>query len=102
MSTDSRPDAPETDPLAHFRSWYGFLVAAIAVNVLFVGGIWSNATDPSVGAWTVALVWLPFNAIATVVYLVCMAKLAKARGGPVLILLCVAMIAANWILMNIA
>ncbi len=92
----------EADPLVRFRNWPGFLVATIAVNVLFILGIWSNATDPSVGAWTVALVWLPFNAIATALYLLFMVKLAKATGGVVYILVCAAMIVANWTLMNLA
>lgn len=99
--TDAETDR-EADPLVRFRHWPGFLAAAIAVNVLFIAGIWSNATDPSVGAWTVALVWMPFNFIATVLYLVFMVRLAKATGGLLYILVCAAMIAANWIFMNLA
>jgi predicted nucleic acid-binding protein len=90
------------DPLAKFRSWLGFLSVAIVVNVLFLIGIWSNASDASVGAWTVALVWLPFNVIATVLYIAFMARLARATGGIIYIILCATMIAANWILMSIA
>lgn len=113
MSTDQGQPAV-ADPLARFRSWRGFLLTAIALNALFVWGMWGSASDPSTSAWTKALSWFPFNVIASVLYLVFMAKLSRAdgevakaaggadkanTGGAFYILLCVAMIAANWILM---
>jgi hypothetical protein len=97
--TDSAQEPVEPGQRIGSLGWIGFLAAAVVVNVLFLAGIWSNASDASVGAWTVALAWLPFNFIATVLYLVFMAKLAKTRGGVLFVLLCAAMIAANWILM---
>jgi len=100
------PAAPEPDPLARFRSWRGFLVAAILLNALFVWGLWGSASAPGVGAWTKALSWFPFNVIASVLYLVFMAKLtrsgddaAPAPGGTFYVVLCVTMIVANWVLM---
>lgn len=106
MSTD---EPAAGDPLARFRSWRGFLLAAVALNALFVWGMWGSASDPSVGAWTKALSWFPFNVIATVLYLVFMAKLSRAggadqakTGGAFYVLLCVAMIATNWLLMFLA
>ena len=98
MSTD---EPAAGDPLARFRSWRGFLLAAVALNALFVWGMWGSASDPSVGAWTKALSWFPFNVIATVLYLVFMAKLSRA-GGAFYDLLCVPMIATNWLLMFLA
>lgn len=113
MSADQ--EAPPTgNPLARFRSWRGFLLAAVVLNALFVWGMWGSATDASVAAWTKALSWFPFNVIATVLYLVFMAKLNRAdgavaeaaggadkanTGGAFYVLLCVVMISANWILM---
>jgi hypothetical protein len=108
------PSAAEPDPLARFRSWRGFLVAAILLNALFVWGLWGSASDPSVGAWTKALSWFPFNVIASVLYLVFMAKLSQtdgaaaqaagtadkaATGAVFYIILCAVMIVANWALM---
>lgn len=100
------PAAPEPDPLARFRSWRGFLIAAILLNALFVWGLWGSAGDPSIGAWTKVLSWFPFNVIASVLYLVFMAKLtrpggdaAPARGGAFYVVLCGVMIVANWVLM---
>lgn len=88
--------------MARFRSWRGFLLAAILLNALFVWGMWSSVADRGVAAWTKALSWFPFNVIATVLYLVFMAKLARPGGGALYAWLCVAMIAANWLAMFIA
>ncbi len=94
---------PQTDPLSRFRNWRGFLAAAIAVNVLFTYGMWNNTADPGVAIWFKVLVWLPFNAIATALYIVFMIKLGKASdennqtGGAIYALLSIFMIAANWI-----
>lgn len=93
---------PEADPLTRFRNWRGFLIAAIAVNALFVYGMWGSTSEPGLSAWIKALSWFPFNVIATVLYYVFMVKLGKAEGatgGGLYIVLCLALIAANWIAM---
>jgi hypothetical protein len=98
-------EAPQADPLHRFRNWRGFLAAAIAVNLLFAYGMWNNTADPSVAIWFKVLVWLPFNAIATALYIVFMLKLGKAcdannhTGGVFYSLLSGFMIAANWIML---
>lgn len=98
-------EAPPTDPLHRFRNWRGFLAAAIAVNLLFAYGMWNNTADPSVAIWFKVLVWLPFNAIATALYIVFMLKLGKASdannqtGGVFYSLLSGFMIGANWIML---
>jgi hypothetical protein len=107
-SPGQQPPVPEEqadDPLARFRSWRGFLFAAVAVNLLFAYGMLNNTADASVAIWFKVLVWLPFNAIATALYLACMIKLGKASesnnqtGGAFYALLCVFMIGANWIML---
>lgn len=103
-------DAPEQEPLAgedrdtldHFRNWHGFLLAALAVNVLFVYGMLGNVADPSVRTWFKALVWLPFNAIATALYLMFAVRLSKSRGGAFFSLLCGGVAIANWVVMLVA
>ena len=85
-----------------------------ALNTLFVYGMFAGASDPSVKAWYKALTWLPFNLIASVLYFVFLVKLSKAdedcskaaggadkagTNGALYVVLCVAMIAANWIAM---
>ncbi|MEW6677043.1 MAG: hypothetical protein AB1421_03900 [Pseudomonadota bacterium] len=92
----------ETDPLVRFRNWPGFFWAALAVNVLFVYGMLGNVADPSVRTWFKALVWLPFNAIASAVYLMLAVKLAGVRGGTVFRVSCLALIIANWLVMFLA
>ncbi len=103
-----RPDedvsgAVEPDPLARFRDWRGFLLAAIAVNVLFAYGMTLGAGNPQARIWNLVLVWLPFNFIATVVYYAMLVRLtgpdrtALARGF--YRVLCVFLIVANWTLM---
>ncbi len=109
----SEPEEPD-DPLARFRSWRGFLFAAVAVNLLFAYGMLNNTADASVAIWFKVLVWLPFNAIATALYIVFMVKLGKAdaacaqavdgvdktnTGGAYFIVLCIVMIVGNWITM---
>lgn len=93
----------DRDPLARFRNWRGFLFAAVAVNVLFVYGMVGNTADSSVAIWHKVLVWLPFNAIATALYLVFLLKLAHAGGLAGLrglyAVVAVAMIVANWTVM---
>lgn len=103
MSTDSpvEPVAVEQDPLARFRNWRGFLFATIVVNLLFIYGMLGNTGDASLGIWYKALIWLPFNVIASVLYYVFKIKLADRAGGGYYGLLCLAMIAADWVIMFI-
>lgn len=107
-SPDQKPPVPEdleSDSLARFRNWRGFLAAAIAVNLLFAYGMWNNTADPDVAIWFKVLVWLPFNAIATALYIVFMIKLGSANaannhtGGSFYLVLSALMIGANWITM---
>jgi hypothetical protein len=104
----SSPEDPADEPSPsqeepRFRSWRGFLFAAIAVNVLFAYGMLNNTADPSVAIWFKVLVWLPFNAIATALYIVFMIKLGTANaannqtGGAFYTLLSGFMLVANWI-----
>ena len=95
----SGQDSKEKDPLARFRSWRGFLFASVALNVLFVYGMLAGVSDPGVAIWYKVLAWLPFNVIATAVYLAIMARLAGTAGGPFFRVLCLAMIVANWAMM---
>ncbi|MBP9916507.1 MAG: hypothetical protein KBF24_09895 [Thiobacillaceae bacterium] len=95
-ASDQEPGEP--DPLARFRNWPGFLAAAIALNALFVYGMFAGASDPEVRGWFKALSWLPFNVIASALYFVLMVKLSKTGGhGALYAVICLAMIAANWI-----
>lgn len=108
---DQEQDGPARDPLARFRSWRGFLLAAVVVNALFVWGMYGNTAGSGLGTWYKALIWLPFNAISTVLYYVLPTKLARldaeaGRSGPLAkaersfyFVLCMAMILANWIVM---
>jgi hypothetical protein len=100
----SQHEAGEQDPLARFRNWRGFLFAAIALNALFIYGMFAGAADPSVKGWFKAISWLPFNVIASVLYYVFMVKLSRDDGGSgkLYAALCLAMIAANWIAMFVA
>ena len=86
----------DADPLARFRSWRGFLLAAIAVNALFIYGMLANVSDPAVRTWFKALVWLPFNAIATALYWVFMQRLRTV--GIFYGLLCAVLIVVNWVI----
>ncbi|MCU0842522.1 MAG: hypothetical protein MUC79_12495 [Thiobacillaceae bacterium] len=91
------------DPLRRFRSWHGFLAASIAVNVLFVYAMLGAPSDPSIRVWYKVLMWFPFNAIATGVYLAIMARLSRGAGSAAAagfyVALCGLLIAANWALM---
>jgi uncharacterized protein (DUF983 family) len=111
-SPEQDPSGPDgDDPLARFRNWRGFLFAAIAVNALFVYGMLGSMADANATIWYKALSWLPFNAIATALYLMFLVKLTKAdedcamavgsaekagTGGGFYAILCIAMIIANW------
>jgi hypothetical protein len=96
--------APEQEPLTgegrdaldRFRNWHGFLAAALAVNALFVYGMLGNVADPSVRTWFKALVWLPFNAIATAVYIMLAIRLSSTRGGKLYVILCGVVAVGNW------
>lgn len=113
----SGQDSPEPDPLSRFRTWRGFLLATIVLNVLFVYGMIGSVQDPGVAAWTKALSWFPFNVIGSVLYLVLLTKLshadadcAQAAGsadradthGTLYVALCLLMIVANWFAMIVA
>lgn len=91
-------DAPEQDSLARFRSWRGFMFASVAVNVLFVYGMLSGMGNASVSIWYKTLIWLPFNIIATALYLAIMARLGNA-GWAFYRILGAIMIVANWSVM---
>jgi len=93
------PEDPGRDALDRFRNWHGFLLASLAVNALFVYGMLGNVADPSVATWFKALVWLPFNAIATAVYLTLAVRLGGGRGGKAYALLCGILVVANWVVM---
>jgi hypothetical protein len=99
---EQEPDTEGRNALDRFRSWHGFLLASLAVNALFVYGMLANVADPGVRAWFKALVWLPFNAIATAVYLTLALRLRQGRGGPFLALLCGTVAMANWVVMLMA
>lgn len=89
----SPPDVPpESDPLAAFRTWRGFLFVAIVVNVLFIYGMAGAMANVAAAGWVKAMSWLPFNVIASVLYYVFLKKL----GGGLYGALCVAMILLNW------
>lgn len=94
------PQAP--DPLAGFRNWPGFFWATLALNLLFVYGMLGNVADPAQAIWFKTLVWVPFNAIASAVYLILAIKLSPRRGGAFYIGLCAIMAVANWLVMFLA
>ncbi len=102
----SADNAVEADPLARFRTWRGFLFAAIVLNALFVYGMFAAASDPTVSAWVKTLSWLPFNVIASVLYYVFMIRLTQADASQVMNLfyrvICIAMIIANWVALLVA
>ncbi len=89
-------EAGSAEPLARFRNWPGFLLASVAVNLLFAWGMIGNSGDPRLALWYKALIWLPFNVIATLLYYVIRLRLADRRGAPLYGALCLTMIAANW------
>jgi len=99
---DPAADTGIPDRLARFRSWRGFLVAAIVVNALFVYTLLGHR-GPEVVLWHKTLIWLPFTAIATAVYLAIMSRLGM-RGpsdrltlaGRFYVGVCVLLIVANW------
>lgn len=92
-------DANEADPLSRFRNWRGFLAASIVLNLLFIYGMLGAVSDPAGAIWYKTLAWLPFNAIATAVYLAIMARLADTPGGPFYRALCILMIVLSWSVM---
>lgn len=79
-----------------FENWRAFLFVAIAVNGLYLWGMLAQMGDARIDAWTKALAWLPFNVIATALYLVFLVKLAQGQAGLLLKGLCLAMIVLNW------
>ncbi|MEW5787246.1 MAG: hypothetical protein AB1899_05265 [Pseudomonadota bacterium] len=93
--------SPEADSAggtaARFVSWPLFLFVAIGVNALYLWGMLAQMGHAVADPWTKALAWLPFNFIATVLYFAFYVKLGRGRAGAIFALLCVAMIALNWI-----
>jgi len=96
---DTVEPATEADALARFRRWPGFLLASVAVNLLFVYGMLGHQAEGALAIWYKTLIWLPFNVIATVLYYVFKVKLAGQPGGALYGALCLVMVAANWIVM---
>lgn len=97
-SQDGVPEDSTDDPLHRFRSWRGFLFATVAVNLLFVYGMLSGMGNANLSIWYKTLIWLPFNVIATALYLAIMARLGNAGWGFFRIL-CAIMIIANWVVL---
>lgn len=100
-------DPSQDDPLRRFRNWRGFLLAAIVVNVLYVYGSLGHVGDAGAAIWYKVLIWLPFNFIASVLYYVFMVKLSRAdgtagAGGTFYVILCLALIVANWLALFLA
>lgn len=89
------PEALGEGLSARFSSWCGFFFASVVVNLLFVYGMLAGMSDATVSIWYKTLIWLPFNAIASVLYLAIMARLGNAGWG-VFRVLAAAMIVANW------
>lgn len=90
-------EGEDRDTLDRFRDWRGFLLAAVLVNGLFLYGMVGAVQDPGSAPWVKSLSWLPFNLIASVLYVVFMVKLS--RQGRFYVFLSAAMIAINWIVM---
>lgn len=92
-------EAESTEQASRFHSWRGFLAASVAVNLLFIygmaGGMAGGMADPNAAIWYKTLIWLPFNAIASAVYLAIMARLP----GVFYRLICAAMIVLDWSLL---
>lgn len=100
--TEHAEDETGSDPLRRFRNWPGFLAATIAVNLLFLWGMWGAVADPAHALLTKTLSWLPFNVITTVLYYVFKVKLADRRGSVLYGALCLVMVLANWAALFIA
>jgi hypothetical protein len=83
---------------SRFDSWRGFLLATVTVNLLFVYGMLAGMGDAAVSIWYKTLIWLPFNAISTAIYLAIMTRLGSAGWGSFRIL-CAVLIVANWSVM---
>lgn len=105
MNPTGPQEEADHDPLARFRSWRGFLVAAIVVNALFVYTM-AGHSAPETAIWGKVLIWLPFNAIATAVYLAIMSRLywrgegrTPTLAGRFYAALCTVLIIANWAVM---
>ncbi len=94
-SQDGVPEDSTDDPLHRFRSWRGFLFATVAVNLLFVYGMLSGMGNANLSIWYKTLIWLPFNVIATALYLAIMTRLGNSGWG-IFRILCVVMVVANW------
>ena len=97
-STQESNAEPSTAPLQHFQSWLGFMFAALAVNLLFVYGMLAGMGDSNLSIWYKTLIWLPFNVIATALYLAIMARLGNS-GWAIFRIICIVMIVTNWSIM---
>jgi len=87
----------EKDPFGLFRSWHGFFAATVAVNLLFVITLLGH-NDPSVALWHKILLWLPFTAVVSAVYLAVMSRLPSLLYR----LACPLLIGLNWALLLFA
>jgi len=94
-SQDGVPEDSTDDPLTRFRSWRGFFFATVAVNLLFVYGMLSGMGNANLSIWYKTLIWLPFNVIATALYLAIMTRLGNSGWG-IFRILCIVMVVANW------
>jgi hypothetical protein len=92
---EKQAEAPQP---SRFTSWRGFLAATVAVNLLFVYGMLAGMSDATVSIWYKSLIWLPFNVIATAIYLAIMTRLGNAGWG-LFRILCALMIVADWSVM---
>jgi hypothetical protein len=54
--------------------------------------------DSNLSIWYKTLIWLPFNVIATALYLAIMARLGNSRWA-IFRIICIVMIVANWSIM---
>ncbi len=89
------PDREPDDPLARFRSWRGFLLATLAVNVLFVYTMLAH-NHPDQAAWHKALLWFPVTAVLSAAYLAAMVRLSRQYGPRLYAPLCLALVVVNW------
>lgn len=88
---------------APVRNWHGLLLAGMLVNAFFVYTMLGAPPEPSVRVWYKVLVWFPFNAIATGVYLAIMMRLSGATASTFAkyfyVALCALLIVVNWTLL---
>jgi hypothetical protein len=98
MVEQTEVEQTEADAGQRASNWLGFLLASLAVNVLFVYGMLAGMGDATLAIWYKTLIWLPFNIIASALYWAIMVRLRHSRWS-MFRLLCPLMIAANWSVM---